>query len=117
MGFVLPPSPSLLAPGFIDNYNSSIPFAILLVQAAQALCKRFINIDQFFMFWGPGGVGLSVYTAFLAAMYGPKNHKYFDPNIFYQDEELRKMVELLVGAIMYTGVGLLLKRFHLKFQT
>ena len=50
-------------------------------------------------------------------MYGPKNHKYLDPNIFYQDEELRKMVELLVGAIMYTGVGLLSKRSHLKFQT
>ena len=70
--------------------------AFTCCQAAQALCKRFVNIDQFFFFWGPGGVGLSIYSAHVAAMYGQKNHKYFDPNIFYADDELRKQVELLV---------------------
>ena len=36
-------------------------------------------------------------------MYGTKNHKFFDPNVFYQDDELRKTIETLVGGIIYTG--------------
>ena len=72
-------------------------------QAAQALAKRGINIDSLFTYWGPGGAGLSLFTSHLAAMYGPTNHKYFDPNVFYQDEELRKTIELLVGGFIFTG--------------
>ena len=56
-------------------------------QAALALAKRRINVDQLFMLWGPGGVGLSLITALIAAGLGPKLHKYFDPNVFYQDDE------------------------------
>ncbi len=35
-------------------------------------------------------------------MYG-NLHTFFDPNIFYQDEELRKIVEQFVGCIILTG--------------
>eukprot|EP00973_Karenia_brevis_P036526 5035764-Karenia_brevis.AAC.1 len=30
-------------------------------------------------------------------------HRYYDPNIFYQDEELRKVVELLMGGFIFSG--------------
>ncbi len=72
-------------------------------QAAQALAKRGENVDMITVYWGPGGVGLSLFTAHLDAMYGDKNHKYFDPNIFFTDEEMRKVIELLVGGIVFTG--------------
>ena len=81
----------------------SIPESFVFGQAAQALAKRGQNIDQITVYWGPGGVGLSLYTSHLHAMYGDKNHKFFDPNIFFQDEEMRKVVELLVGGCIFTG--------------
>jgi hypothetical protein len=57
-------------------------------QAAQALAKRWINIDRCFIGISPGGVGQSLYSSHLDAMYGPV-HAFFDPNIFYSDDELR----------------------------
>ncbi|CAK0905471.1 unnamed protein product [Prorocentrum cordatum] len=81
----------------------SIPESFVFGQAAQALAKRGQNIDQITVYWGPGGVGLSLYTSHLHAMHGDKNHKFFDPNIFFQDEEMRKVVELLVGGCIFTG--------------
>lgn len=63
--------------------------------AALALAKRHINVNQVFFFWGPGGVGLSLTTAHLDAMLGSANHKVFDPQVFYLDEEMRKQVEVL----------------------
>ena len=81
----------------------SIPTAFRFGQACQALAKRGHNVDTITLYWGAGGVGLSLYTAHLHAMYGPANHKYFDPNVFYQDDELRKTIETLVGGIIYTG--------------
>ncbi len=36
-------------------------------------------------------------------MFGEKNHRFFDPNIFYVDDELRKVAELLVGGFIFTG--------------
>ncbi|CAK0885110.1 unnamed protein product, partial [Prorocentrum cordatum] len=68
----------------------SMPESFVFGQAAQALAKRGQNIDQIIVYWGPGGVGLSLYTSHLHAMHGDKNHKFFDPNIFFQDEEMRK---------------------------
>ena len=62
------------------------------MQAAQALALRGENIDRCFMGWSPGGVGQSLYSMFLANMYGSL-HVYFDPNIWYHDDELRKQVE------------------------
>lgn len=71
--------------------------------AALALAKRGVNVDTVFLYWGPGGVGLSLTTTHLSAMLGSNNHKLFDPQVFYIDEELRKQVELLVGAVVYTA--------------
>ncbi|CAK0802819.1 unnamed protein product [Prorocentrum cordatum] len=81
----------------------SIPESFVFGQAAQALAKRGQNIDQITVYWGPGGVGLSFYTSHLHAMYGDENHKFFDPNICFQGEEMRKVVELLVGGCIFTG--------------
>ncbi|CAK0887523.1 unnamed protein product [Prorocentrum cordatum] len=67
--------------------------------AALALAKGGLNIDQLFFFWGAGGVGLSLMTAHLDAVLGHSNHKYFDPHVFYLDEEMRKTVESLKGTI------------------
>ena len=36
-------------------------------------------------------------------MYGPENHVFFDPNVFYDDSELRKVIQLLAGRFIYTG--------------
>ena len=72
-------------------------------QACEELALRGHNIDQITVLLGPGGVGLSLFTAALASRYGPVNHRYFDPNIFYQDEELRKVVGLLFGGFIFSG--------------
>ncbi|CAK0846382.1 unnamed protein product [Prorocentrum cordatum] len=80
-----------------------IPDAFVFGQAAQALAKRGYSVDTITMHWGPGGVGLSLLTSHLEAMYGHKNHKYFDPNIIFVDDELRKVVELLVDGFIFTS--------------
>ncbi len=49
-----------------------------------------------------GGVGQSLYSSLLANTYGPL-HTYFDPSIWYLDEELRKQVEQFVGCVLLTG--------------
>ncbi|CAK0891385.1 unnamed protein product [Prorocentrum cordatum] len=71
--------------------------------AALALAKRGLNVDRLFFFWGAGGVGLSLTTAHLDAMLGHSNHKYFDPQVFYLDEKMRKTVESLKGTIVLTA--------------
>ena len=72
-------------------------------QAAIALAKRGMNVDQVFFFWGSGGVGLSLTTSLLSNMLGSNLHRYFDPQVFYMDEEMRKQVESLVGSIVMTA--------------
>ena len=37
-------------------------------------------------------------TAHLSAMLGDANHKMFDPQLFYADDEMRKQVELMVPS-------------------
>jgi hypothetical protein len=76
--------------------------ALDCMQAGEALAKRRVNVDTFFMLLGPGGVGLSVFSAALAARYG-NYHKYVDPNIFFQDEELRKQIENMATGLFFTG--------------
>jgi hypothetical protein len=71
--------------------------------AALALAKRGINVDPVFFMWGPGGVGLSLTTAHLHACLGPRNHRFFDPQAFYLDEEMRKQVEQLRGGTVFTA--------------
>ena len=74
----------------------------LCCQAAQALAKRGENIDRCFIGEGPGGVGQSLYSSHLAAMYG-HNHAFFDPNVWYQDDELRKQIEQFADCMIITG--------------
>lgn len=70
--------------------------------AAIAKAKRGLNIVRCFIGMSPGGVGQSIYSAFLAAQYGA-NHEFFDPRVFFEDEEMRKQIEHLAPAAMWTG--------------
>ena len=71
--------------------------------AAQTLAKRGINVDRLFIGLSPGGVGQSLFTLHLAAIYGKGNHTYYDPNIWCLEEELRKQAEDLACCIVLTG--------------
>ena len=71
-------------------------------QAAQALAKRGENIDRCFIGESPGEVGQSLYSAHLDAVYG-HNHSFFDPNVWYKDDELRKQIEQFADCIIITG--------------
>ena len=72
------------------------------IMSAIALVKRGENIDRCFIGISPGGVGQSLFSAFLAALFGHL-HAFFDPNIWYNDEEMRKQVENLEGCIIATA--------------
>ena len=72
-------------------------------QACLALAKRGMNVNCITLMWGPGGVGLSRFTSWLASMLGDNNHCMFDPSIFFDDNELRKRIEMMSGRIVYTG--------------
>ena len=74
----------------------------LCCQAAQALAKRGENIDRCFIGESPGGVGQSLYSAHLSAVYG-SNHAFIDPNIWFDDHELRKQVEQFAGCLILTA--------------
>jgi hypothetical protein len=71
-------------------------------QAALALAKRGLNIDRCFIGQSPGGVGQSLYSQHLAEMY-KHNHCYFDPNVWHNEEELRKQVESFARCMICTG--------------
>ena len=71
-------------------------------QAAEALAKRGVNIDRLYMGISPGGVGQSLYSLHLAAKYGGI-HGYFDANVWYHDDELRKQVESFVDKLIHTA--------------
>eukprot|EP00435_Cladocopium_sp_Y103_P008302 s3962_g2.t1 len=70
--------------------------------AAMALAKRGFNVDRCFIGISPGGVGQSLFSLRLDAMLGP-NHSYFDPNVWYNEDELRKQVESFARCIVITG--------------
>lgn len=74
----------------------------LCCQAALALAKRGINVDRCFIGESPGGVGQSLYSLHLATMLG-NNHGFFDPNVWYNEDELRKQVETFARCIVVTG--------------
>ena len=74
----------------------------LCCQAALALAKRGINVDRCFIGESPGGVGQSLYSLHLATMLG-NNHGFFDPNVWYNEDELRKQVETFARCIVITG--------------
>ena len=71
-------------------------------QAAQALAKRGINVVRVFIGLSGGGVGQSLYSTHLQAMYG-HNFSFFDPQIWFNEEEMRKQVEQLNGCFILTG--------------
>ena len=48
----------------------AIPAAFTFGQACLALAKRGMNVNVITLYLGPGGVGLSKYTAHLEAMLG-----------------------------------------------
>ncbi|CAE7406374.1 ABCB1, partial [Symbiodinium pilosum] len=48
------------------------------------------------------GVGQSLYSAHLDAVYGP-NHRFIDPNIWYNEEETRKQVSQCAGCFILTA--------------
>ena len=62
----------------------AIPKAFQFCMSAQALVKRGGNVDYLTIMWGPGGVGLSLLSDLIDDMYGERNHKFFDPNVFLQ---------------------------------
>lgn len=71
-------------------------------QAAQALAKRGLNVVRVFIGLSGGGVGQSLYSTHLQAMYG-HNFAFFDPQIWFHEEEMRKQVEQLNGCFVLTG--------------
>ena len=77
--------------------------SIRISKACLALARRGYNVNAITLMWGPGGVGLSRYTSWLANMLGDNNHCMFDPSIFFDDNELRKRIESMSGRIVYTG--------------
>jgi len=79
---------------FWSNLNVYICF-----MSAIALAKRGENVDRCFIGLSPGGVGQSLFSALLSAMFGSL-FGYFDPNIWYQDDEIRKQIENLEGCII-----------------
>eukprot|EP00435_Cladocopium_sp_Y103_P017516 s1987_g4.t1 len=70
--------------------------------SAMALAKRGFNVDRCFIGESPGGVGQSLFSLHIDAMLGP-NHGYFDPNVWYNEDELRKQVESFARCIVITG--------------
>ena len=83
-------------------------------RAALALAKRGLSVTQGFIFLARGGCGLSLFTSLLATSLGEELHKYFDPCLFYDDEELRKIVELLYGGIVFFWARATTGRFEEK---
>ena len=59
------------------------------------------NIDRCFIGISPGGAGQSLYSAHINAVYGV-NHAFIDPNIWYDEHELRKQVEQFASCFILT---------------
>jgi len=70
--------------------------------AAMALAKRGFNVDRCFIGESPGGVGQSLFSMHIDAMLG-SNHGYFDPNVWYNEDELRKQVESFARCIVVSS--------------
>ena len=71
-------------------------------QAAQALAKRGDNVVRLFIGLSRGGVGQSLYSAHLHAIY-VHNFGFFDPNIWYDENEMRKQIEQYSNCCILTG--------------
>ena len=87
---------------FLSQTFWALAEGLLACNAALALAKRGRNIVQMFFLWGPGGIGLSQYTKAIAEQLGGDLHKYLDGNILFDDNELRKLIELVAAACAWT---------------
>ena len=70
--------------------------------AAQALAKRGGNVDRCFIGVSAGGTGQSLYSSHLAAIYR-HNHAFIDPNLWHNEDDLRKQLESFAGAFIITA--------------
>ncbi len=70
--------------------------------AALALALHGVNVDRCFWTLGPGGVGQSLLTHHLNAVF-PGLHTFVDTTIYYSDDELRKQADLMLGKVIHTG--------------
>ena len=70
--------------------------------AGIALAKRGENVDRCFIGESPGGTGQSLFSAHLAAVYS-HNHAYIDPNLFHNEDELRKQLEQFAHCWIITA--------------
>ena len=70
--------------------------------AAIALAKRGLNVDRCFIGESPGGTGQSLYSSHLHAVYG-HNHAFVDPNLFHNEDEMRKQLEQFAHCCMITA--------------
>ncbi|CAE7561822.1 unnamed protein product [Symbiodinium sp. CCMP2592] len=70
--------------------------------AAIALAKRGENIDRCFIGESSGGTGQSLFSSHLAAVYG-HNHAFIDPNLFHNEEEMRKQLEQFTHCWIITA--------------
>ena len=70
--------------------------------AAIALVLRGRNLDRAFWTIGSGGVGQSLFSHLIAAVFGD-NHAFVDLNMYFTDDELRKQGELLANKVVVTG--------------
>ena len=71
-------------------------------QAAQALAKRGTNVTRVFIGISRGGVGQSLYSLHPKAMFA-HNFAFFEPNVWFNEDEMRKQVEQLNGCCVLTG--------------
>ena len=67
--------------------------------AAIALALRGRNLDRAFWTIGSGGVGQSLFSHLIAAVFGD-NHAFVDLNMYFTDDELRKQGELLANKVV-----------------
>ena len=70
--------------------------------AAMGLILRGLNVDRAFWTKGPGGVGQSLNSFLIAALF-QSLHEFLDMNIYYSDDELRKQGDALHLALIHTG--------------
>ena len=85
---------------------------LLACMAAIGLAKREENIVPMFFMWGPGGIGMSMFTKAIHVMLGDELHKYLDGNVLFfrrrapQDDRAGRHRDLLddPGAVVWLSV-------------
>ena len=76
--------------------------ALECTMCALTLCFLGYNVDRAFWSIGGGGVGQSLFTSLINNAFYPK-HGFFDCAALYQDDEMRKYVDLLSPFCVWTA--------------